>query len=93
MNIQSIHQDNSEETLYDTFSVYLNQPLNAIYIDLDTEDTNVSYIVYDKKGQIIKEKYNLSKRNTLSLNPFPSGLYTIVINDRRNKVIKKVLKF
>ncbi|WP_299439654.1 T9SS type A sorting domain-containing protein [uncultured Aquimarina sp.] len=93
MDRESKRHNNLVDALEHTFSVYSNELLNAIYIDLHTDDSKAFYIVYNIKGQVIKEDYDLSRRNTLSLNPFPSGLYTIEINDRAHKVVKKVLKF
>ncbi|SEL34567.1 Por secretion system C-terminal sorting domain-containing protein [Aquimarina amphilecti] len=93
MDIQTILQDDLKETLAYTFSVYLNQSLNAIYIDLETEDTEVSYTIYDKKGQIIKSCHNLSRRNKLSLNSFPSGVYKVEVMDDLHKITKEVLRF
>ncbi|WP_298312460.1 T9SS type A sorting domain-containing protein [uncultured Aquimarina sp.] len=93
MNTQSILQNNLEKALDSTFSIYLNQLLNTIYIDLDKEDANVSYSIYDKKGKIIKTKCNLSRRNTLSLTSFPSGVYTVEVSDNIHKITKQILKF
>ncbi len=93
MNTHSIFQNDLKETLEYTFSVYLIQSSNAIYIDLDEEDANVSYVLYNKEGQIIKSKNNLSRRNKLSLNPFPSGMYKVEVTDNVNKISKEILKF
>ncbi|WP_108803529.1 T9SS type A sorting domain-containing protein [Aquimarina sp. Aq107] len=93
MNTHSIFQNDLKETLEYTFSVYLIQSSNAIYIDLDEEDANVSYVLYNKEGQIIKSKNNLSIRNKLSLNPFPSGMYKVEVTDNVNKISKEILKF
>jgi len=75
-----------------TFTVYANTITNAIYVDLNAEDVNAFYVVYDKKGQVVKENYKLSTRNTISLHPFPSGLYTIKISGRKKTIIKNILK-
>ncbi|WP_299185796.1 T9SS type A sorting domain-containing protein [uncultured Aquimarina sp.] len=93
MNTHSIFQNDLKETLEYTFSVYLIQSSNAIYIDLDEEDANVSYVLYNKEGQIIKSKNNLSRRNKLSLNSFPSGMYKVEVTDNVNKISKEILKF
>jgi len=93
VDAESRYYNNLSDTKEQTFSVYSNELLNAIYIDIHTDDSNAFYIVYNIKGQIVKEEYDLSRRNTLSLNSFPSGLYTVEVNDSLRKVVKKVLKF
>ncbi|WP_405207756.1 T9SS type A sorting domain-containing protein [Aquimarina sp. LLG6339-5] len=93
MNTHSIFQNDLKETLEYAFSVYLIQSSNVIYIDLDKEDANVSYVLYNKEGQIIKSKNKLAKRNKLSLNPFPSGMYRVEVTDNVNKISKEILKF
>jgi len=75
-----------------TFSVYSHETANAVYIDLHTENSNVFYVVYNKKGQIVKENHNLDKRNTLSLHPLPSGFYTIEVKDKMHTVTKNVFR-
>jgi len=93
MDVKSIRNHSSLNALEHTFSVYSNEIENAIYIDLHANDPNICYTVYNKNGEVVKENHNLSKRNTLSLHPFPSGLYTIEITGRKKTIVKKILKF
>ncbi|MDH7446895.1 T9SS type A sorting domain-containing protein [Aquimarina sp. 2201CG14-23] len=92
METKSRSNNSTKDVLKNTFSVYSNELANAIYIDLHSDDSSVFYVVYDKKGEIVKENRNLSKRNTLSLHPFPSGLYTIEINGSNKTVVKTILR-
>ena len=92
MNVQSIYNTKRINTLETTFSVYLHQRLNVIYIDLHRNDANVFYKIYNRKRKLVKEKYNLSQRNTLSLHSFPTDLYIIEVSDGIHKVVKTILK-
>ena len=92
MNVQSIYNNNRIDTLETPFSVYLHQKLDVIYIDLHKSDANVCYKIYNRKRKLIKEEYNLSQRNTLSLHSFPTDLYIIEVSDDIHKVVKTILK-
>ncbi|MHA7057907.1 hypothetical protein ACWGOQ_0011845 [Aquimarina sp. M1] len=50
MNTHSILHNGLKKTLEYAFSVYLIQSSNVIYIDLDEENANVSYVLYNKEG-------------------------------------------
>lgn len=77
---------------YGSFSIYPNPLKGEVYIDRSTETSRASCKIYDLKGHLIRESKNLLIKNTISFSAFPSGMYTIKVQDENEIIIRNFLK-
>ncbi|MBQ4822830.1 T9SS type A sorting domain-containing protein [Aquimarina sp. MMG016] len=76
-----------------SFQIFSNPLLGKVYIDFNYYMPKAYYEVFNKNGDLIKKGKNLSIRNTISLDSFPTGMYTIKVQGETKSVAKSFLRF
>lgn len=73
-----------------SFSMYTNPGVGEVYIDFESGTSSAYYKIVNTEGHIVYQNNNPIIRNTVTLNMFPTGIYTIEVG---NKDIVKTKKF
>ncbi|MBW1298827.1 T9SS type A sorting domain-containing protein [Aquimarina litoralis] len=93
ISLETLEENDGEYHTEKSFLVFLDYRFNAIYVDVLTTNADVFYKILNRNGQLLQENYHLSKRNKISLDPFPSDLYIIEVSDGIHTITKKILRF
>jgi hypothetical protein len=74
-------------------SLYPNPSSDIIYIDYKTQSKNATIVIYDVKGQIVKQiKFENQNKQSVNISTFTSGLYLMVVTDGKNIDTQRFIK-
>ena len=82
--ISSVEEDRADAS---GFSVYPNPVSDRLFFS--EKLTNVSYSIFDMTGKVVS---NGTLSNSIDVSGFPSGLFTILIQDGENEVARRFIK-
>jgi hypothetical protein len=81
----------SNTTSIDSYKVYPNPAMDIINIDSKSKATNQLLNLYDIYGKLIYSKEIFYGNNSILLNHFHSGIYTIELKDALQSYFTKVI--
>lgn len=90
-NVSFIQESNIDNLI----SVYPNPFGNSVFIEFNELDGEKDILVYNTQGQLIyseKEIIHNSKKLSINLEKFPSGLYIVHVNQKNLSIQKKIIK-
>ncbi|MFA9370525.1 MAG: leucine-rich repeat protein [Labilibaculum antarcticum] len=72
------------------YSVYPNPVRDILTIDLDNADDGKAHkiSIYNNSGQLVYSNSDYDSKNRISVASWKAGMYVIVVNDKRTKIIK-----
>jgi hypothetical protein len=74
-------------------SLYPNPSSDLIYIDYKTQSKNATVMIYNGKGQMIKQmKLENQNKQVVNISSFASGLYLMVVTDGKNIDTQRFIK-
>jgi len=85
-----IQTDIVRHKLYNKINIYPNPTKNTVFIELN-KNINAKIEIYNLSGELMLEKHINTKKETINLTNFNSGIYFIKLLTRKEVLTKKLV--